>query len=258
MYSALSSLRTLSVFNLLRAFTPFQTDVLKTLALAAMLADHVNTVLLHGSHSLLYAAGRMAFPLFTLVWAANLPAAGTKLQRQAMRLWLWAFITQPVFWLAFMGNGQSWLALNILFLFAGCTQLLSWQARYGTNGMMAGIALLLLLAWPLTPSGCGLNSMLFALMCVAGFRFAPLSDSLLFMAALLLALVAQQIYSAPSSMTDISIINVGLAALLFLPVAIGFVSAVPRVLFRRVWPSRFFYHADVGHLLLIGVLALHH
>ncbi|MDL4915875.1 MAG: TraX family protein [Enterobacterales bacterium endosymbiont of Blomia tropicalis] len=257
MYSALTSLRTLNVFSQLRAFTPFQTDLLKTLALAAMLADHVNAILLHYSSSLLYLTGRMAFPLFTLVWAANLPDSAQKMQRQAVRLWIWAFITQPVFWLAFMSSGQSWLVLNILFLFAGCTQLLAWQARYGTNGMMAGIALLLLLAWPLTPSGCGLNSMLFALMCVAGFRVALLSGSLLFMVVLLIALAAQQTYSSPTFPDNLTVTDTGMIALLLLPVAIGVVAVFPRKLFRRVWPRCFFYHADAGHLLLLGVLALH-
>ncbi len=46
-------------------------------------------------------------------------------------------------------------------------------------------------------------------------------------------------------------------ALLLLPVAIGGVAVFPRKLFRRVWPRCFFYHADAGHLLLLGVLALH-
>ncbi len=46
-------------------------DMVKVLALIAMLADHINTLFLMPPNPLLYAAGRMAFPLFTFMWAMN-------------------------------------------------------------------------------------------------------------------------------------------------------------------------------------------
>ncbi|OAT35091.1 TraX family plasmid conjugative transfer pilin acetylase [Enterobacter soli ATCC BAA-2102] len=45
--------------------------MVKVLALIAMLADHINTLFLMPPNPLLYAAGRMAFPLFTFMWAMN-------------------------------------------------------------------------------------------------------------------------------------------------------------------------------------------
>ncbi|WP_442954699.1 TraX family protein [Pantoea sp. LMR881] len=74
-----------------------------------MLADHVNTVLLHGSHSLLYAAGRMAFPLFT--WSGPLIFRQRALCCSGRRcVYGWGFITQPVFCSISAAAAGSWLA----------------------------------------------------------------------------------------------------------------------------------------------------
>ncbi len=51
-------------------FTPLQQDVIKLLALALMVLDHANWALGLDSPTLLL--GRGAFPLFALVWGANL------------------------------------------------------------------------------------------------------------------------------------------------------------------------------------------
>jgi hypothetical protein len=66
-----------------------------------------------------------------------------RLQKRANRLWIWAVITQPVFSLAFWHH-QPWWALNILFVFAGVTQL-PLQYRHGRKGMLAGYLLLALM-----------------------------------------------------------------------------------------------------------------
>ena len=98
--------------------SPAALDMVKVLALIAMLADHINTLFLTPGNLLLYAAGRMAFPLFTLIWAMNVQRTPERLQVRANRLWRWAVITQPVFSLAF-AHHHPWWALNILFVFAG-------------------------------------------------------------------------------------------------------------------------------------------
>lgn len=57
-------------------------------------------------------------------------------------------------------QGQSWLALNMLFAYAGCIQLVIWATRWGINGAMAGV-MLLLMAWPLTPASYGMPALVF-------------------------------------------------------------------------------------------------
>lgn len=52
-------------------WSPGQRDVIKTVALLMMVADHVNRIL-HLNQTWLFLAGRGAFPLFALVWGLNL------------------------------------------------------------------------------------------------------------------------------------------------------------------------------------------
>ena len=49
------------------SLSPAALDMIKVLALIAMLVDHTNTLLLMPPEPLMYALGRMAFPLFTLI-----------------------------------------------------------------------------------------------------------------------------------------------------------------------------------------------
>lgn len=142
-------MKSVSPFKTVQSLSSLQADVIKTIALAAMLADHINIILLGGQSELLYGFGHAAFPLFTLLWAINLPSDLPRLRERTRRLWTWAFAMQPLFWLAFMMNGHSWMALNILFAYAGCTQLTYWAKRWGVNGAMAGVGLLLIIACPL-------------------------------------------------------------------------------------------------------------
>ncbi|WP_237727841.1 TraX family protein [Serratia marcescens] len=58
-----------------------------------------------------------AFPLFALLWGYNL-AVRTVRQAQANRLWLWAILSQPVYWLVMRHDGLAFTEPNILFLFA--------------------------------------------------------------------------------------------------------------------------------------------
>jgi hypothetical protein len=85
----------------------------------------------------------------------NVRRAPERLQVRANRLWIWAIITQPVFSLVFAGH-QPWWALNILFVFAGVTQLLALQYRFGRKGSLAGALLLAIMIWPLSPASYGL------------------------------------------------------------------------------------------------------
>ncbi|HFT9693924.1 TPA: TraX family protein [Escherichia coli] len=142
--------------------SPVALDMVKLLALLAMIIDHTNTVFLSPAWPVMYALGRMAFPLFTLIWAMNVQRTPERLQKRASRLWSWAVITQPVFSLAF-SHHQPWWALNILFVFAGVTQLLALQYRHGRKGMLAGYLLLALMIWPLEPASYGLAGITLAI-----------------------------------------------------------------------------------------------
>ncbi|MBY4890583.1 TraX family protein [Pantoea sp. DY-15] len=256
MNTLLSSLRLPSPFEQVKSLSPLQADLIKTIALTAMLADHINTILLNGRSAFLYAFGHAAFPLFTILWAVNLPTDAEKLRKRAQRLWLWAVATQPVFWLAFMMNGQSWLALNILFAYAGCTQLLSWSARWGMSGVMAGIALLLLLAWPLTPASYGIPGLVFCLLCMFVGSVIEAEGSRLVLALVFMAMGWLNMPPIVTGWWEDAIVYDFLPTLVVPLLVIGAVSALPRASGTRLWPRRFFYHAYAGHLTLLGILAV--
>lgn len=76
-------------------------------------------------------------------------------------------------------QGQSWLALNMLFAYAGCTQLVIWATRWGINGAMA-VVMLLLMAWPLTPASYGMPALVFCLLCLAGRYLSGAAENTLF------------------------------------------------------------------------------
>ncbi len=84
-------------------FRDGQLEVLKWIALASMFLDHVGRHLLgHGHHTWIFALGRIAFPLFALVFAANLARGGDRAARAARsagRLALWCAVSAlPSIW----------------------------------------------------------------------------------------------------------------------------------------------------------------
>ncbi len=127
-------------------FTSLQQDVLKFLALVLMVFDHANRAL--GLHEpVLLLLGRGAFPLFALLWGYNLASWPVR-QAQATRLWVWAVVAQPGYWLVMRHDGLAFTDPNILFLFAAVTQALavaSLPMRKGApNPVLAGGVLLAL------------------------------------------------------------------------------------------------------------------
>mgnify|MGYP000485230407 CR=1 FL=1 len=66
----------------LLVWTPGQTDLIKTVALLLMVADHIS-MLCGLDNDWLRLAGRGAFPLFGLVWAMNL-ARHPQIQQRAL------------------------------------------------------------------------------------------------------------------------------------------------------------------------------
>jgi hypothetical protein len=80
-------------------FTNGQLEFLKWIALASMFLDHFGRHLLgYGNETWVFALGRIAFPLFTLVLALNLAREGeraARAARTARRLALWCLISVP-------------------------------------------------------------------------------------------------------------------------------------------------------------------
>jgi hypothetical protein len=94
-------------------------ELVKWFALACMVVDHANAVFFARELPLwAEIAGRLAFPLFALVFAFNLARPGADLWRVGSRLVLAGAIAQPMHGLAF-GTLYALWPLNIMFLFAG-------------------------------------------------------------------------------------------------------------------------------------------
>jgi hypothetical protein len=113
-------------------------DRIKLMAFMAMILDHINTLFLQPPRPELYAIGRMAFPLFLMIWAVNVSHRPERQQHRANRLWMWAILTQPAFVLAF---GYS----------------------YGRPGLIAGTILLAVLVYPLSLASYGAQGVILAL-----------------------------------------------------------------------------------------------
>ncbi|WP_270655252.1 TraX family protein [Enterobacter bugandensis] len=233
--------------------SPAALDMVKLIALLAMIIDHTNTVFLTPALPVMYALGRMAFPLFTLIWAMNVQRTPERLQKRASRLWIWAVITQPVFSLAFWHH-QPWWALNILFVFAGITQLLALQCRHGRKGMLAGYLLLALMIWPLHPASYGLAGITLPI------SMATVSGS---------ETPGVQRLGAITAVLSLICLN-GLSHLLDMPAETLLLATLPTLAFplavvsfcrkicpegrKRFMPRNFFYYAYAGHLGIIGLI----
>ena len=235
------------------SLSPAALDTIKVLALGAMLTDHVNTLLLTPPEPLMYALGRMAFPLFTLIWAMNVQRTPERLQKRANRLWMWAMFTQPVFSLVFAGH-QPWWALNILFVFAGVTQLLTLQYRYGMKGLAAGVLLLGIMVWPLQPASYGLAGLMLAggLVMMTGGKSPGVQRTGIALSVLSLCCLngVSYLLSLPAD----TLLFATLPTLLLPLMAISLSARFCPPGTARFMPRHFFYIAYAGHLLILLIL----
>lgn len=237
------------------SLNPAALDAVKIVALLSMLVDHTNTLFLAKPEPLLYALGRMAFPLFTFIWAMNVFNNPARLQQRANRLWGWACLTQPAFTLAFH-HQMPWYALNILFVFASVTQLFALHYRLGSRGIFFGGIILAVLVIPLTPGSYGLPGLLLAASLV--LMFSP-------------AAAGWRRAGAVAAILALFCLN-GITYLMSSPVETLLFATVPTLVFpavvvmlardhvpdniQRFMPRHFFYFAYAGHLLLAGMLLL--
>ncbi|MEB6855243.1 type-F conjugative transfer system pilin acetylase TraX [Escherichia coli] len=143
-----------------------QGDILKLVAFAAMVVDHINTA--SGlNDTLLQVVGRLAFPLFALVWGYNITRRDVT-QKSLNRLWLLALLAQPGFWLAFRHTGVAWWQVNILFTFAVMGQAVRFMQESSLR--TAFISLLALAAYlPISGASYGLRGLFLLMICVLFF-----------------------------------------------------------------------------------------
>ena len=93
-------------------------DAIKLFALLCMVGDHVNTIFFNRELAVLYVFGRLAFPIFAVVFGFNLAMRPDRLQDSTRRTFLAGVLCQPFYLLAFFGQPWvPWYGLNILFAF---------------------------------------------------------------------------------------------------------------------------------------------
>ena len=114
-------------------------EALKWLALLLMTLDHVNKHLLHASVPELFAAGRLALPLFGFVLGYNLARPGAlasgAYSRTARRLALFGSIATVPF-IALGGLGWGWWPFNIMATLLVAT-LCAWLIEVGGPARLA-------------------------------------------------------------------------------------------------------------------------
>lgn len=221
-------------------WSPGQRDVIKTVALLLMVADHVNRIL-HLNQTWLFLAGRGAFPLFALVWGLNL-SRHTHIRQSAInRLWGWAVIAQSGYFLA----GFPWYEGNILFAFAVAAQVLKWCEQRSSFCTVA--ALLLLTAWiPLSGTSYGIAGLLLLVICYRLYRAADTEERLALAASLVVAVPALNLVTSDAA---------AVAGLLMTGLTVWLVSLTGKSL-PRFWPADFFPVFYTCHLAALGILAL--
>lgn len=226
---------------------PWAIDTLKLIALFAMLLDHTNTVLGLKIEALRI-IGRMAFPLFGLIWAHNWVMNEGKPRRQEStnRMWAWAIIAQPFYYYALAPHGWRLYDANILFCFAAASQSIVWLKN--RNIFLAPLAALLLLTTVyLTEAGeYGVYGMVFLLAC---YIFYTLRGK----KAVLLANVALMTFCA-YQLNSGSATRATAGALLPL-LAMGVTLLISGLGAKRYLPPKIFYYAYAGQFAALGLLA---
>jgi type-F conjugative transfer system pilin acetylase TraX len=145
-----------------------QIDILKFVAVIAMIIDHWNTALNASESDAAFLIGRIAFPIFGIVFALNLRADPARWRRAARRLFVAAVICQPLYTAAFWHvDFIPWYALNILFAFAVVAQAMYWWSLERLGLRVAAAILLATFAYPLASSSYGPTGLAFLMVSYA-------------------------------------------------------------------------------------------
>jgi len=127
-------------------------DAVKLVAAAAMVSDHVNDMLLDHDHLAMWYVGRLAFPLFCLVFALNL-RRGASLAGYVARLTPFAILSQPIYRAAFHDGLDNIL---ITLLLAGVVALLLDDRPRRVQHAVFAVGAAASFAAPWTPISTGL------------------------------------------------------------------------------------------------------
>lgn len=222
----------------LLTWTPGQTDMIKTVALLLMVADHTG-LLLAGNNEVLRLLGRGCFPLFGLVWGMNLARHAEIRQSQLNSLWGWAMVAQ----VSFMLVGYPWYEGNILFAFAVTGQALRAFSAGTRLHYLVGIALLAV--WfPLSSASYGLAG---AGMLIASWAVcrAKTPDERCVFAALWAVMVL---------LLNVNAVTESLAGLAIALLTLLVCSSSGQHL-KRFWPGHFFVVFYAAHLAVLGIVA---
>lgn len=158
-----------------------------------------------------------------------------------------------MFSLAFWHH-QPWWALNILFVFAGVTQLIALQYQHGLKGMFVGYLLLAIMIWPLQPASYGLAGITLAIsMATVSGNEKPEVQRLAAITAVL-SLICLNGLSHLLDMPAETLLLATLPTLAFPLAVVSFRRKICPEGRKRFMPRNFFYYAYAGHLGIIGLV----
>lgn len=248
-----SSLYPTSYFDLIAKLNSAQIDLVKVIALLTMLIDHANDIFLPTPNLYLFAVGRSAMPLFCLVFAVNMAKQPIRWQHIARRQWLWAIVTQPFFVYAFHSNHQPWYSLNILFVFAVCSQILAWTYAGTRFNIIKSVLLLAVFVWPITLNSYGMQGILLVLLTVIILRhdFSGRWPVTMWAVALF-ALNANELFTGNA----IAVITLAILPTIILPYLVLEIISRVKIRPQRFLPKQSFYWLYCLHLALFPTIAL--
>lgn len=158
-------------------------DLLKLLAAVLMLGDHVNTIFFGRENIGLYVGGRLAFPLFAIVYAANVRLDAKYLSRAATRAFIYALIAQPIYLVAFWNSGFApWYGLNVLFSFAASSFICLLWLSEKTARKIAAALIFLIFGSLLEPGSYGFSGLAMILAGVIAFNSKQFKSRIFFLA----------------------------------------------------------------------------
>jgi hypothetical protein len=220
-------------------------DVLKLVAVASMLIDHLNTICLGTRFWELRTIGRLAFPLFAFVLAFNLVRHTHNPARFIARLMTWGVLSQPIYWYAL-----SVEMLNIFFTL-GFGLLAAELFRRGVRAAIATVVSI-------------------GLVVISRFH-APIADKLDFgIEGIAVVFIFAQLIEQPTWWRGVlavlftAALNVDLNPTLQLVYALGALLGLGLVALTAHWPGEWrwvrrirlgFYFFYPAHLFVLKVLA---
>lgn len=171
-------------------------EVLKLAALVAMVADHANKYALERAYPMMEHIGRLAFPLFALVIAANVRWNTADPQRYFMRLAVWGMASQAIYTWA---TGHT--HLNILLTLAIGVQLVLAVEALRQHSSVVGVLWLMVLIVATLPCDYGPTGPLLVVLLHAWFARPGLFTALL--AILGVALLNASLLFAPAALASL-------------------------------------------------------